>query len=194
MKKYRCPKCKTEFQGKLEHCPNCGIELHYIDEEIRKTAATPKAEFHFDDFDIDSKGIDEEFEEEVNEEEKPKSVYSDKPELDAKTDAFGNYLSYFDGNSFQRFLWRTLGFLITVCTAFIGLPWAMCLIYRWEINHTVIDGRRLVFDGKGKQLFGRYMLWLLLTLLTAFIFIIFLLVKIKRWKMMHTHFKSVKMN
>lgn len=191
MKKYRCPKCKTEFQGKLEHCPNCGTELHYIDEEIKKTAAAPKAEFHFDDFDIDSKGLDEEpeFEEE---EAKPKSIYNDKPELDAKVDAFGNYLSYFDGNSFQRFLWRTLGFLITICTAFIGLPWAMCLTYRWETKHTVIDGRRLEFDGKGIELFGRYLLWLLLTILTVFIFLVFLLVNIKKWKMMHTHFKSVK--
>ena len=196
MKKYRCPKCKTEFQGKLEHCPNCGIELHYIDEEIKKTVAAPKAEFHFDDFDVDSKGIDEEIEEleEMEEQKETKRVFSDRPEDDARVDAFGNYLSYFDGNSFQRLLLRFAGFLITVCTAFIALPWAMCMTYRWETKHTVIQGRRLEFDGKGIQLFGRYLLWLLLTILTAFIFLAFLLVNVKKWKMMHTHFKGVKIN
>lgn len=195
MKKYRCPKCKTEFVGKLEHCPNCNIELHYMDEEIRREVKAPVQAFHYDDFDVNSEGIEEEIiEQEEENSPKRKAHYADRPDDDARVDAFGNYLSYFDGGATKKFFLRLGCFLLTICTLFIGLPWAMCAYYRWETSHTVIDGRRLAFDGKGKQLFGRYLLWLLLTILTIFIFVGQLSARLKKWKMMHTHFASLTNN
>ena len=96
--------------------------------------------------------------------------------------------SYFDGNPFQRFGWKFLGLLLTLVTAFIALPWAVCMIKRWETKHTVINGFRLKFDGKGIQLFGRNILWMLLTILTVGIFIFWYIIAIKKWTVKHTKF------
>lgn len=190
MKKYRCPICKTEFVGKLEHCPNCNTELHYIDEEVRKEAKVPQPTFHYDDFDIKNEGIEEEVVEEENNNSK-KPVFVDKAENDAKVDANGNYLSYFDGNAIQKFFLKLGLNLLTIISLFIALPWTACIYYRWEAKHTVINGRRLVFDGRGVQLFGRYMLWFLLSIITFGIFIIFLSMRLLKWKTSHTHFKNL---
>ena len=75
--------------------------------------------------------------------------------------------SYFDGGLLQFIGWKLLGGLITLCTLGICLPWAYCMVYNWEIKHTVIGGRRLAFDGKAVQLFGSWIKWLLLTLVTV---------------------------
>lgn len=47
--------------------------------------------------------------------------------------------SYFDGGLFQLVGYRILGIIITVCTLGICAPWAICMIYRWETKHTVIN-------------------------------------------------------
>ena len=57
--------------------------------------------------------------------------------------------SRFDGGLLQLVGWTLLGLLITVCTLGICLPWAYCMVYRWEAKHTVINGHRLAFDGEG---------------------------------------------
>ena len=49
--------------------------------------------------------------------------------------------SYFDGGLFQLIGYSILGTLITTATLGICLPWAYCMIYNWEIKHTVIEGR-----------------------------------------------------
>ena len=56
-RKFRCPKCNEIFVGKMAHCPRCGIELHYQNEnEVQKSEVvetnTNKPTFHFDDDDI----------------------------------------------------------------------------------------------------------------------------------------------
>ena len=56
--------------------------------------------------------------------------------------------SYFDGGLLQLIGWRILGGLITLVTLGICYPWAVCMIYNWEVKHTVIDGKRQYFDGK----------------------------------------------
>ena len=58
-----------------------------------------------------------------------------------------NQESYFDGGLLQLIGYNILGILVTVFTLGICLPWAYCMIYRWETKHTVINGRRLEFDG-----------------------------------------------
>lgn len=98
--------------------------------------------------------------------------------------------SYFDGNTFQRIGWRILSFLLTGLTLGLGYPWAMCMMQRWEIKHTVINGRRLKFTGHGHQLFGRYILWALLTVVTLGIFSIWFGLGMKKWVVRHTVYEG----
>ncbi len=96
--------------------------------------------------------------------------------------------SYFDGNIFQKVGWLIVCFLIVVLTIGIGLPWAICIMKRWETKHTVIDGKRLRFDGTVVGLIGKWIWWLLLIYLTAGIFALFVSGKLKKWVVKHTHF------
>ncbi len=98
--------------------------------------------------------------------------------------------SYFDGGLLQLFGWVLLGSLVTVLTIGICLPWAYCMVYRWEAKHTVISGHRLTFDGTAAQLFGKWLLWLLLTVITAGIYGIWVSIKLKKWRTKHTHFAN----
>lgn len=96
--------------------------------------------------------------------------------------------SYFDGGLLQLIGWKLLGFFVTVLTAGICYPWALCKVYGWEARHTVINGNRLRFDGTAMQLFGNWLKWLLLTVITAGIYGFWVGIKIKKWKTKHTHF------
>jgi len=96
--------------------------------------------------------------------------------------------SYFDGSTLQLFGYKLLGTLLTLLTFSLAYPWALCMIYRWQTKHTVIDGRRLKFTGNGMQLFGKHLLWSLLTVVTLGIFLIFRAVAIKKWIVKHTEF------
>lgn len=96
--------------------------------------------------------------------------------------------SYFDGGLFQLIGWRLLGWLITILTLGICFPWALCMVYNWEIKHTVIEGKRLRFVGTALQLFGNWIKWLLLTIITFGIYSFWVQIAIKKWKTKHTFF------
>jgi uncharacterized membrane protein YjgN (DUF898 family) len=96
--------------------------------------------------------------------------------------------SYFDGGLLQLIGWQILGGLVTTLTLGICYPWAICMIYRWEAKHTVINGRRLKFTGTATQLFGNWIKWLLLTLITFGIYSFWLNIKLMQWKTKHTVF------
>lgn len=96
--------------------------------------------------------------------------------------------SYFDGGLAQYIGTLILGWLITFFTIGIAYPWALCMIYNWEVKHTVVDGKRLYFDGTGMQLFGNWIKWLLLTIITFGIYSFWLRIKLKQWITKHTHF------
>ena len=59
-----------------------------------------------------------------------------------------NNKSYFDEGLLQLIGWQILGSLITTLTLGICFPWALCMVYGWKINHTVIEGKRLKFTEK----------------------------------------------
>ncbi len=96
--------------------------------------------------------------------------------------------SYFDGGLLQLIGWQILGSLITTLTFGIAFPWAICMIYGWEIKHTVIEGRRLVFTGTALSLFGNWIKWLLLTIITLGIYGFWVQIRIKQWKTKNTTF------
>ena len=187
MKKFRCGKCGEEFVGRLEICPKCGVELHYLDQEVKKETETNKQvpKFHFEDEDVNKKGIvEEELENKIENAVAP--VANKQKDYRLKREFNGE--SYFDGNTFQLVGTVILAALLFIVTLSFAFPWCVCMVYRWEAKHTVINGYRLYFDGKGGQLFGRYLLWLLLTIVTCGIFVFFLMNSLRKWKAKHTVF------
>ncbi|MGB4984389.1 MAG: DUF898 family protein [Erysipelotrichaceae bacterium] len=95
--------------------------------------------------------------------------------------------SYFDGKLLQLIGYNVLGTLITVLTVGICYPFAVCMIYNWEIKHTVVNGHRLGFDGSAVGLFGNWIKWFLLTIITFGIYGFWLGIKVKQWKVSHTY-------
>ena len=98
--------------------------------------------------------------------------------------------SFFDGGLFAYISWRILGFIITFCTLGICFPWAVCLVYGWEINHTVIEGHRMKFVGSAWGLFGNWIKWLLLSIITLGIYLFWVGIKLRDWKAKNTIFVS----
>ena len=96
--------------------------------------------------------------------------------------------SYFDGGLAQLIGWRILGFLVTTLTFGICYPWALCMVYGWQVNHTVIEGRRLQFHGRALSLFGHWIKWLVLSSITLGIYLFWVQISLEKWKVKYTHF------
>ncbi|MCL2544570.1 MAG: YjgN family protein [Clostridia bacterium] len=98
--------------------------------------------------------------------------------------------SYFDGGLGSYIGVAILGAIITVLTLGICYPWAVCRMYRWKVEHTVIEGRRLRFDGTATGLFGHWIKWLLLSIITIGIYLFWVHISLEKWKAKHTFFAS----
>lgn len=98
--------------------------------------------------------------------------------------------SYFDGGLLDLVLRKILAAILIACTLGILAPFAICMLYRWEIHHTVINGKRLQFDGTAAQLFGNWIKWLLLCIVTLGIYGFWLNIKLKQWQTKHTYFEE----
>ena len=75
-----------------------------------------------------------------------------------------------------------LSFLITFFTLGLAAPWAVCIKYKWELNNTIIKGRKLKFVGSGSSLFLHYIKWWILTVITFGIYGFWLKIKMLQWK------------
>ena len=198
MRRFRCPICKTEFQGTLEHCPKCGTRLHYQNEEKKREEVkpAPKQTFFYDDDRVNKRGIvdDEELMHQNADvtirhvEGGAGSVNAPRGVTTTYYENFNNGESKFDGVYAQKMSIFLTGAFMCIVTLFLALPAAVVMMYKWEAQHTVICGHRLDFDGKASQLFGRYVLWLFLTIITFGIFSYWLMSYLKKWKMKHTIF------
>jgi uncharacterized membrane protein YjgN (DUF898 family) len=100
----------------------------------------------------------------------------------------GRGASYFDGGLLSFIGWNILGGLITIFTLGICYPWALCMVYGWKINHTVIEGRRLQFHGSAVGLFGNWIKWFLLCFITVGIYSFWLFIALEKWKTKNTTF------
>lgn len=98
--------------------------------------------------------------------------------------------SYFDGGLLGLIVWNIAGFLITVFTLGLLYPFAVVLVVRWRVEHTVINGQRLFFDGTAAQLFGNWIKWLLLMIVTLGIYGFWVGIAMKKWEVKHTHFAN----
>jgi len=97
--------------------------------------------------------------------------------------------SKFDGGLLSFIGWTLLGWAVTVLTLGICFPWAVCMIYGWKINHTVINGKRLKFTGTAIGLFFNWIKWWLLCIITLGIYSFWLFIALEKWKVKHTHFE-----
>lgn len=98
--------------------------------------------------------------------------------------------SYFDGGLFEFIGLSILGFLVTVCTLGICYPWAINIVYKWKIEHTVINGRRLKFNGTAIGLFGMWIKWWVLCVITLGIYTFWMFISLEKWKAKHTTFAN----
>jgi uncharacterized membrane protein YjgN (DUF898 family) len=98
--------------------------------------------------------------------------------------------SYFDGGLASYVGWKILGFIINVFTLGICYPWSLCMVYGWEINHSVIEGKRQKFNGKALSLLGHWILWIFLLVITLGIYGFWLSIALEKWKVKNTTFED----
>lgn len=96
--------------------------------------------------------------------------------------------SFFDGSLLSLIGWSILGAVITLITFGICYPWALCMVYGWKINHTVIEGKRMIFNGSAFNLFSHWIKWFLLTIITIGIYSFWVTIKLEDWKARNTTF------
>ncbi|GHV12485.1 membrane protein [Fibrobacterales bacterium] len=96
--------------------------------------------------------------------------------------------SKFDGGVLSFIGYSILVSLISTVTLGICLPWALCIFWKWEIDHTIINGNRLKFNGSGTSLFGHWILWWLLCIITLGIYGFWVYIAFAKWKTKHTIF------
>ena len=97
--------------------------------------------------------------------------------------------SYFDGGLLSYIGWSILGTVIIIVTLGICTPWALCMLYKWKIEHTVIQGRRLKFTGTAIGLFGSWIKWFLLCIITLGIYSLWLAIALEQWRVKNTVFE-----
>lgn len=97
-------------------------------------------------------------------------------------------ISYFDGGLMQLIGWSLLGGLVTIVTLGFCYPWAVCMIFGWKINHTVIEGKRLHFNGTALSLLGNWIKWLFFCYITLGIYSFWVGITLEKWKVKNTSF------
>jgi uncharacterized membrane protein YjgN (DUF898 family) len=83
-----------------------------------------------------------------------------------------------------------LSALLTVITAGLAYPWALCMKQRWITNHTYIDGRKLKFIGSGGGLIGQWIKWWFLCLITVGIYSLWIPGALAKWIVLHTDYEG----
>ena len=99
--------------------------------------------------------------------------------------------SYFDGGLLELVLYQLGASLLIVLTFGIAYPWALCMLYSWKIEHTVVEGKRLQFHGTGMGLLGKWIIWTLLTIVTFGIYSFWAGIALEKWKAENTTFQVV---
>lgn len=96
--------------------------------------------------------------------------------------------SRFEGNMLEYVMYSIAAIFLSVLTFGIATPWIYVMFKKWEINNTIIDGKRLYFEGTAMGLIGRWLVWLLLIFVTFGIYAFWVRIKLKQWEVSNTHF------
>ena len=100
--------------------------------------------------------------------------------------------SYFDGTGGELVGLLILTVLVSLITCGIATPWFLCKIYRWQKEHTVIDGKRLTFNGSGAELLGKWIIWEVLSAITCGLYGFYMAVALKKWELSHTAYMGTQ--
>ena len=96
--------------------------------------------------------------------------------------------SEYSGTTIGRGLLGLGLFFCELLTLGWAKPWAMNKLLKYDVEHTTIDGKKLVYSGTGWQLFGKYMWWYFLSCVTFGIYaLIKMPLNLERYEKEHTH-------
>lgn len=173
-----CPGCDTQLQlasmpapGKKLRCPQCKVVFApaRLDEdepeEKRSLAKTRRREADDDDGEDD---------------------------LPKRKRGRSSTTFEFDGSAGDFFVVYVLYVFLTAITFGLASPWTMCMLVRWQTEHTLINGRRLRFEGAGSSLLGLFIVTYFLVLITLGIYIFWAVPKIIRWFTEHIEFEDAE--
>ncbi|MBR1892653.1 MAG: DUF898 family protein [Lachnospiraceae bacterium] len=93
----------------------------------------------------------------------------------------------FDGNSLQFLGYGILEDVIILLTCGLGTPWAITMVQRWLVRHSVIGEDRLKFVGTALGLLGQFLIIWLLTCVTCGIYYPWGVVRMNKYLTSHTH-------
>ncbi|UER67840.1 hypothetical protein LKV13_03530 [Borrelia sp. BU AG58] len=96
--------------------------------------------------------------------------------------------SYFDGGVCESICVYVGAAVITCFTLGFCFPWAYCMVCKFHVDHTVIEGRRLKFEEDGANLLGHWIIWWVFCVITLGIYALWMGVKVEKWKVEHTRF------
>lgn len=96
--------------------------------------------------------------------------------------------SKFDGTVWQYIGYTLLMGFLSMITLGLATPWLIAMFWKWEVGHTVVNGRRLEFSGGGGGLFLTWLKILVLTIITLGIYSFWGYLEIQRWKVKNTNF------
>jgi uncharacterized membrane protein YjgN (DUF898 family) len=94
----------------------------------------------------------------------------------------------FDGTAGDFFPVFLVAMLLYMFTLGLAFPWVLCMIKRWECEHTLIKGRRLRFNGDGMSALGLLLVSYILILITFGIYSFWAVPKITGWMIENTAF------
>ena len=96
----------------------------------------------------------------------------------------------FDGTAGDFFPVFLITTLLTMFTFGLAFPWTLCMLKRWECEHTLINGRRLRFDGTGSAALGLILVSYFLIIITLGIYSFWAVPKITGWVVENTAFED----
>ncbi len=99
-------------------------------------------------------------------------------------------LNEFEGSVGQRLRTSIVSGLLEFVTLGFYAAWGKCKFMRWQINNSVIAGRKMRFDGTGGELLGKWALYGLLNIITLGIYSVFSYVKMQQWITENIHFEN----
>ena len=95
--------------------------------------------------------------------------------------------STWDGGVLDTIVNSIIASLIMSITCGIGTPWALCYIFRFITEHSIVDGKRMKFTGTGGGLFAQWIKWFLLTVITCGIYSFWVTPRLYKWIVSHIH-------
>lgn len=96
----------------------------------------------------------------------------------------------FDGGAGDLFVTQLLAMFITSLSFGILFPWAICMLEKWKVDHTVVDGVRLEFRGAAMGLFGSWIKWWFLSVITFGIYSFWVIPALNKWKADNTYLRK----